>query len=168
MLNLIDLLYELEKEYKKDGLDSAAIKDRRNDEKTNKIVEDLRLKLIDLKIQIHLDAKNFSALLIDAVTYLDNAWNQVFAYRLNGDFTIDNMAVERAMKPVANQRKNSYFYCSESGARNAAIFNTFIQTCKQVGVPFMRCLKNVMNELKNGRTDYQNLLAGYNSIINFS
>lgn len=86
------------------------------------------------------------------------AWKEVFAYRKNGDFTIDNMAAERAMKPVANQRKNSYFYCSESGARNAAIFNTFIQTYKQVGVPFMSYFKKVMIELKNGRTDYQNLL----------
>lgn len=48
--------------------------------------------------------------------------------------------------------------CLESGARNAATFNTFIQTCKQVGVPFMSYFKKVMNELKNGRTDYQNLL----------
>ena len=35
-------------------------------------------------------------------------------------------AAKRAIKPVVNQRKNSLFYCSESGARNAATFNTLI------------------------------------------
>ena len=158
MLNLIGLLYELEAEYKRQNLDSKTIKARRNDEKTESIVQRIRMKLLELKIQLHQAPETISALLQDAITYLDNAWKEVFAYRQNGDFTIDNMAAERAIKPLANQRKNSLFYCSESGARNAATFNTFIQTCKQMGVPFMSYFKKVMNELKNGRTDYQNLL----------
>lgn len=158
MLNLIARLYELEKEYKKQKLGPEAIKARRNDEQSESIVQNIRMKLLELKIQLHQAPETISALLKEAITYLDNAWKQVFAYRQNGDFTIDNMAAERAMKPIANQRKNSYFYCSESGARNAATFNTFIQTCKQVGVPFMSYFKKVMNELKNGRTDYKNLL----------
>lgn len=158
MLDLIGLLYELEAEYKRQNLDSKTIKARRNDEKTESIVQRIRMKLLELKIQLHQAPETISALLKDAITYLDNAWKEVFAYRQNGDFTIDNMAAERAIKPLANQRKNSLFYCSESGARNAATFNTFIQTCKQMGVPFMSYFKKVMNELKNGRTDYQNLL----------
>lgn len=158
MLNLIGLLYELEAEYKRQNLDSKTIKARRNDEKTESIVQRMRMKLLELKIQLHQAPETISALLQEAITYLDNAWDQVFAYRKNGDFTIDNMAAERAIKPLANQRKNSLFYCSESGARNAAIFNTFIQTCKQMGVPFMSYFKKVMDELKNGRTDYENLL----------
>lgn len=158
MLNLIGLLYELEAEYKRQNLDSKTIKARRNDEKTESIVQRMRMKLLELKIQLHQAPETISALLQEAITYLDNAWDQVFAYRKNGDFTIDNMAAERAIKPLANQRKNSLFYCSESGARNAATFNTFIQTCKQMGVPFMSYFKKVMDELKNGRTDYENLL----------
>lgn len=158
MLDLIGLLYDLEAEYKRQNLDSKTIKARRNDEKTESIVQRIRMTLLELKIQLHQAPETISALLKDAITYLDNAWKEVFAYRQNGDFTIDNMAAERAIKPLANQRKNSLFYCSESGARNAATFNTFIQTCKQMGVPFMSYFKKVMNELKNGRTDYQNLL----------
>lgn len=158
ILNLIDLLYDLEKEYTRQKLDSETIKARRNDEQTESIVQRIRMKLLDLKIQLHQAPETISELLKEAITYLDNAWKQVFSYRQNGDFTIDNMEAERAMKPIANQRKNSYFYCSESGARNAATFNTFIQTCKMAGVPFMSYFKKVMNELKNGRTDYQNLL----------
>ena len=140
-------------------LDSKSIKAMRNDEKTESILQHIRMKLLELKIQLHQAPETIRALLQDAITYLDNAWKEVFAYRQNGDFTIDNMAAERAIKPLANQRKNSLFYCSESGARNAATFNTFIQTCKQMGVPFMSYFKKVMNELKNGRTDYQNLLS---------
>ncbi len=158
MLDLIGLLYELEKEYKQKNLDSETIKARRNDEKTESIVQQIRMKLLELKIQLHQAPETISALLKDAITYLDNARKEVFAYRQNGDFTIDNMAAERAMKPVTNQRKNSYFYYSESGARNAAVFNTFIQTCKPSGISFMSYFRKVMNELKNGRTDYENLL----------
>ena len=66
---------------------------------------------------------------------------------------------EKSFLPRVTEENNQSFewYC-ESRARNATTFNTFIQTCKQMGVPFMSYFKKVMNELKNGRTDYQNLL----------
>lgn len=53
MLNLIGLLYELEKEYKQHKLDSETIKARRNEEKTESIVQRIRMKLLELKIQLH-------------------------------------------------------------------------------------------------------------------
>ena len=67
-------------------------------------------------------------------------------------------AAEQAIRPQTVQRKNSLFYCSTKGAVNSAIYNTFIETCKQAGVSFREYFRRVILEMKHGRTDYANLL----------
>ena len=69
-----------------------------------------------------------------------------------------NCAAEQAIRPQTVQRKNSLFYCSTKGAVNSAIYNTFIETCKQAGISFREYFRRVILELKHGRTDYANLL----------
>ena len=61
---------------------------------------------------------------------LYNFWDRVFAYRNDGEYSIDKMAVERAIRTLTVQRKNSLFFCSPKGAKNSGIFNTFISTCQ--------------------------------------
>lgn len=39
-------------------------------------------------------------------------WNQIFAYRNDGEYFIDNMAAERAIRPITDQRKNDMFFGS--------------------------------------------------------
>ena len=55
---------------------------------------------------------------------------QVFVYRNDGEYSIDNLAAERAIRPQTIQRKGSLFFGSVQGALKSAMFNTFIQTCK--------------------------------------
>ena len=62
------------------------------------------------------------------------ARKQLYAYRNDGEYTIDNLVAERTIRNMTIQRKNSLFFCSDTGARNSAIYNTFISTCRQVGV----------------------------------
>ena len=38
------------------------------------------------------------------------------------------------------------------------MYNTFIQTCKQVGVSSRQYFKALPKAVKSGRTDYENLL----------
>ena len=99
-----------------------------------------------------------SELMSKALNYLKNFWNQIFAYRNDGEYSIDNMAAERAIRPITVQRKNSLFFGSVKGIQNSAIYNTFIETCKQVGVSFRDYFCRLLKELKKGRTDYENLL----------
>ena len=40
---------------------------------------------------------SLSELMIKALSYLKNFWNPIFAYRNDGEYTIDNMAAERAI-----------------------------------------------------------------------
>ena len=44
------------------------------------------------------------------------------------------------------------------GATSAAIYNTFIETCKQVGIPYQKYFKKVIQVINSGREDYENLL----------
>ena len=78
--------------------------------------------------------------------------------RNDGEYSIDNMAAERAIRPITVQRKNSLFFGSVKGIQNSAIYNTFIETCKQAGVSFRDYFCKLFRELKKGRTDYENLL----------
>ena len=83
---------------------------------------------------------------------------QVFVYRNDGEYSIDNLAAERAIRPQTIQRKGSLFFGSVQGALRSAMYNTFIQTCKQVGVSFRQYFKALLKAVKSGRTDYENLL----------
>ena len=99
-----------------------------------------------------------SDLMWRALNYLHDFWDNLFAYRKDGEYAISNCAAEQAIRPQTVQRKNSLFYCSTKGAVNSAIYNTFIETCKQAGISFREYFRRVILELKHGRTDYANLL----------
>ena len=99
-----------------------------------------------------------SELVSKALNYLKTYWNQIVAYRNDGEYSIDNLPAERTLRPVTVQRKNSLFFGSLKGIQNSAIYNTFIETCKQAGVSFRDYFCKLLRELKKGRTDYENLL----------
>ena len=69
----------------------------------------------------------------------------------------DNMAVERALRPLTGQRKNSLFFCSTKGAKNSGIFNTFISTCKQKGRNFRDFMVDYVREYNMGNRDFVDL-----------
>ena len=136
---MIGKLYLLEDDYKRNHLSPEEIYKRRNDAKTEEVVEKLRNRLYDLlanKSEINSD------LMLRALNYLHTFWAQILAYRNDGEYSIDNMAAERAIRPV----------------KNSAVFNTFIETCKQLGVSFRDYFCRLIQELKKGRKDYENLL----------
>ena len=79
-------------------------------------------------------------------------------YQMSTPATIDNLAAERAIRPLTVQRKNSLFFCSTKGALSSAVYNTFIETCKQVGISFRDYFRVALKALGSGREDYENLL----------
>ena len=131
------------------------IKEMRNDSYTEKIVNAIESEMYDL---LALPENETSPLLRRALNYLHKFWKQLFAYRNDGEYTIDNMAAERAIRPMTVQRKNSLFFGSTKGAIRSAIYNTFIETCKQAKISFQQFFCKYLSELKKGRTDYENLL----------
>lgn len=154
-LELIAKLYGMEEAYRREKLTADEIYSRRNGKETTEIMEKLRTELYDLLAN---PDESRSELMSKALNYLKNFWNQIFSYRNDGEYSIDNMAAERAIRPITVQRKNSLFFGSVKGIQNSAIYNTFIETCKQAGVSFRDYFCKLLRELKKGRTDYENLL----------
>lgn len=81
-------------------------------------------------------------------------WEQLFRYRNNGNYTIDNSLAERSIRPMTVERKNSLFFYSKEGAKASAIFHTIIETYKQLGLSVKGIyIKNFLKEVFLGRTD---------------
>lgn len=123
----------------------------------------MRSELYDL---LALPEEEMSDLMRTALIYLHKFWNQLFAYRKDGEYTIDNLVAERAIRPLTVQRKNSLFFYSTKGALRSAVYNTFIETCKQAGISFRSFFCKYMAEIRKGRTDYENLLPMTISLTN--
>lgn len=130
----------------------------RNDGYTTNIINNIKLKMLDLLATEACNPGTISDLMRRALNYLHTFWKQLFAYRNDGEYTIDNLVAERTIRNMTIQRKNSLFFCSDKDARNSAIYNTFISTCRQMGVSFRDYFRKLMKELGTGRTDYENLL----------
>ena len=154
-LEKIAALYRREEQYRENNCTAEEIKELRNDSYTEGIVNSVESEMYDL---LALDEKYTSPLLRRALNYLHKFWKQLFAYRNDGEYTIDNMAAERAIRPMTVQRKNSLFFGSTKGAIRSAIYNTFIETCKQAKISFQQFFCRYLEELNKGRTDYENLL----------
>ena len=153
----IKKLYKREKLYasKPGYYTPERIKEARNDEFTNDVVNSMHERLLDL---IAKGEDNFPDKVWRALNYFYNFWDQIFAYRNDGEYSIDNMAVERAIRPLTVQRKNGLFFCSPKGAKNSGIYNTFISTCRQKCRNFRDFFVDYVREWNRGRRDFGNLV----------
>ncbi|MBE6283193.1 MAG: hypothetical protein E7098_02485 [Mediterranea massiliensis] len=69
-----------------------------------------------------------------ALNYLHSFWEQLFRYRNDENYAIDNSLAEQSIRPLTVERKNSLFFCSTAGAKASAIFHTIIETCRLLGL----------------------------------
>ena len=65
-----------------------------------------------------------------ALAYSLRHWNQLSEYVQNGEWQIDNNAVENKIRPLALGRKNYLFAGSHNAAQQAAMMYSFFGTCK--------------------------------------
>lgn len=119
ILRIIQDLYALEGHYQKLGLCPDEIKAVRNGDRTNELVIRLRSKIDSMKSEGHPPR---SELPEKAVGYMDDFWTQLFAYRKDGRYSIDNSIAERFMRPISGERKNSLFYGSAKMAGIASVY----------------------------------------------
>lgn len=152
-LEYIGRLYALEKRYEK--LSSEQVRHLRNSAETTEIIIGMR-SLLDLMKSGN--APRYGSLMEKAVGYLDHFWDQVFLYRKDGDYTIDNSLAERCIRPLANERKNSLFFGSDTMARVSAAYHTIVSTCKLQGYSILEYLKKFFEEITAGNRDYAKLM----------
>ena len=83
---------------------------------------------VDLEITAELGEVASEDCVEKAVNYLDHFWNQVFLYWKGGDYTTDNSLMERYIRPLANERKNSLFFGSDKMACVSAAYYSVVST----------------------------------------
>ena len=107
------------------------------------------LKMSDSK-QVTISEK-----LHQALKYMINNWQELYGYVNIGNVLIDNNCCERAVRPFTNLRKNFGGFSSEAGARVAAIYLTFVETCKLMKKTALDFFKGFFGMTTSGRTDYE-------------
>jgi transposase len=84
-----------------------------------------------------------------AFRYGLNHWEGLVRYLEDGRIEIDTNAVERAMRPLALNRKNALFAGHDEGAANWACIASLIETCKLNGIEPQAWLADVLSKLVN-------------------
>ena len=151
----IGQLYGYEDEYQRLGLSPDEIRRRRNDSRTADVLVRMSTELNRL---LNDPKSHLGDMMQKALNYLHNYWRQLFAYRQDGRYTIDNNIAERNIRPTTVERKNSLFYGSGVMAEVSALYHTFISTCMMMGVSAQKYFKMFFSAIIEGRRDYANLL----------
>jgi len=88
--------------------------------------------------------------LADAIRYALSRWDGLTLFLDDGRVEIDSNVVERAMRPIALNRKNALFAGSDGGAENWAIVASLIETCKLNGVDPQAYLAHALTKIVGG------------------
>lgn len=155
MLDCFGELYKLEAEYKKAGLNPEQIGKARRSTETLEIMGRMRSKLDVLTADDHPPRGD---LMDKAVNYLKTFWKQLFRYRDDGRYSIDNNIAERNIRPLAGERKNSLFFGSHKMANASAAYHTALATCRMMGISGIEFLKTFFRKIVEGERDYTRLM----------
>lgn len=153
-IKYIEDLYNLERQYTKDGL---------TDEERGKQRQSLETKGILINLRTHLgiekakDSATVTPYLQKALNYLDTFWNNIFAYTKDGSYPIDNNAAERAVRPLTTQRNSMLHFGSDEGAKMAATYHSIISTVKMQGRSAWDYLGKFFVNIFNGCRDFFSL-----------
>ena len=88
--------------------------------------------------------------LAEAIRYALSRWDGLTRFIDDGRIEIDSNIVERAIRPIALNRKNALFAGSDGGAENWAIVASLIETCKLNGVDPQAYMADVLTKIVNG------------------
>jgi transposase len=86
----------------------------------------------------------------DAIAYGLKHWDGLIRFLCDGRIELDTNAVERAMRPIALNRKNALFAGCDEGAETWATLASLIETCRLNGVDPQSYLTEVLEKLVNG------------------
>ena len=95
-----------------------------------------------------------------ALKYITKYWDGLNQFLIDGRVEIDNNTVERAIRPIALQRKNALFAGHDAGAQNWAMLASVLETCKLNHVEPHGYLTGVLTAIAQGhkQSDIDELL----------
>jgi transposase len=116
------------------------------------------------RIRAYLDSEVASRILPksslgEALAYLRNHWEALNVFLSDGRMPIDNNEVEQLMKQVALGRKNWLFLGSVDAGNRTATSLTIISTALRNDLDVCVYVKDVLDQLLAGSTDYHSLRA---------
>jgi transposase len=88
--------------------------------------------------------------LAEAIRYALSRWEGLTLFVNDGRIEIDSNVVERAIRPIALNRKNALFAGSDGGGEHWAVVASLIETCKLIGVEPQNYLTDIITRLVNG------------------
>jgi transposase len=88
--------------------------------------------------------------LAEAIRYARSRWEGLSRFIDDGRIEIDSNIVERAIRPIALNRKNALFAGSDGGGEHWAIIASLIETCKLAGIEPQAYLTHVITKIVNG------------------
>ncbi|MGB8854572.1 MAG: IS66 family transposase [Pirellulales bacterium] len=110
--------------------------------------------LESLPLQAVLPKSDFA----EALRYIRNHWPELNVYVRHGRIPIDNNSVEQLMKQVAMGRKAWLFVCSMAAGEQSARMMTLASSARRHDLDVGLYLKDVLDQLLAGCTDYARLL----------
>lgn len=141
VLRHVASLYAIEDEIR--GLSAEERRDVR-DQRSRPIIDDLHRLLEARGRQVSAKAK-----LGEAISYALKRWDGLTRFLDDGRIDLDNNAVERAIRPLALNRKNALFVGSDEGGDNWAVIATLIENCKLTGINPHTWLTATLTSLAN-------------------
>ncbi|MBP87935.1 MAG: hypothetical protein CMJ64_14630 [Planctomycetaceae bacterium] len=93
-----------------------------------------------------------------ALQYIRNHFDELKRYLDDALIPIDNNETEQLMKQVAVGRKNWLFAGSVAGGERTAAFLTLVSSALRNDLDIWRYVKDVLDQLLAGATDYEPLL----------
>jgi transposase len=88
--------------------------------------------------------------LAEAIRYALKRWDGLSLFLDDGRIEIDSNTVERAIRPIALNRKNALFAGSDRGAEHWAVVASLVETCKLNGVNPQAYFADVLQRLVAG------------------
>lgn len=151
LLDMIQLLYDVNA--REQGMDAAARAAHRREHAVS--ILDVIKKYIDSLTDQDVLPKSDLA---DALRYLRNHWEALSVYASDGRVPIDNNRVEQLMREVALGRKNWLFVGNVESGERAARLMTLVSSAKRHQLDVWKYLKDVLDRLLAGETDYSRLV----------
>ena len=151
LLGMIQALYDIEARGKDlSWEDRQALRQR----EATVVLEAIRRWLDTAPLQEVLPKSDFA----EALRYIRNHWQALNVYVRDGRIPIDNNSVEQLMKQVAMGRKAWLFVCSVAGGEQSARMMTLVSSARRHDLDVGFYLKDVLDQLLAGCTDYHRLL----------
>src|SRR5258708_3469708 len=101
-------------------------------------------------LENRLAAVSEKSTIAEVIRYGFNHWQGLVRFLDDGRIEMDTNSVERAMRPIALNRRNSLFAGHDQGAVNWACIASLIETAKLHGIDPKPYLADILTKLVNG------------------